>query len=98
MSIGESFKIVLLIYNPTKGSYSKRWVISEFGEEFFFDFPIEEGVFKDIYEEELLENENLKEYLKNNITTEKAIQFIVDNAKIKAAKKAEKTEKTEKSE
>ena len=33
-------------------------------------------------EEELLENENLKEYLKNNITTEKAIQFIVDNAKI----------------
>ena len=45
-------------------------------------------------EEELLENENLKEYLKNNITTEKAIQFIVDNAKIKAAKKAEKTEKT----
>ena len=49
-------------------------------------------------EEELLENENLKEYLKNNITTEKAIQFIVDNAKIKAAKKAEKTEKTEKTE
>ena len=52
-------------------------------------------------EEELLENENLKEYLKNNITTEKAIQFIVDNAKIKATKKAEKTEKaanTEKSE
>lgn len=46
-------------------------------------------------EEELLENENLKEYLKNNITTEKAIQFIVDNAKIKAAKKAEKTEKSE---
>ena len=45
-------------------------------------------------EEELLENENLKEYLKNNITTEKAIQFIVDNAKIKATKKAEKTEKT----
>lgn len=58
MSIGESFKIVLLIYNPTKGSYSKRWVISEFGEEFFFDFPIEEGVFKDIYEEELLENDH----------------------------------------
>ena len=49
-------------------------------------------------EEELLENENLKEYLKNNITTEKAIQFIVDNAKIKAAKKAEKTEKTAKTE
>ena len=46
-------------------------------------------------EEELLENENLKEYLKNNITTEKAIQFIVDNAKIKATKKAEKTEKSE---
>ena len=49
-------------------------------------------------EEELLENENLKEYLKNNITTEKAIQFIVDNAKIKAAKKAEKTEKAAKTE
>ena len=49
-------------------------------------------------EEELLENENLKEYLKNNITTEKAIQFIVDNAKIKAEKKAEKTEKTAKTE
>ena len=41
-------------------------------------------------EEELLNNENLKEYLKNNITTEKAIQFIVDNAKIKDAKKADK--------
>ena len=44
-------------------------------------------------EDELMSNENLKEYLKNNITTEKAIQFIVDNADIKATKKAEKTEK-----
>ncbi len=44
-------------------------------------------------ENELLNNENLKEYLKNNITTEKAIQFIVDNANIKATKKAEKAEK-----
>lgn len=33
-------------------------IISEFGEEFFFDFPIEEGVFKDIYVEELLENDH----------------------------------------
>ncbi|MBP3502318.1 MAG: trigger factor [Clostridia bacterium] len=44
-------------------------------------------------EDDLMSNDNLKEYLKNNITTEKAIQFIVDNADIKAAKKAEKTEK-----
>ncbi len=44
-------------------------------------------------EDELMNNENLKEYLKNNITTEKAIQFIVDNADIKATKKAEKNEK-----
>lgn len=44
-------------------------------------------------ENELLNNENLKEYIKNNITTEKAIQFIVDNANIKATKKVEKTEK-----
>lgn len=44
-------------------------------------------------EDELMSNENLKEYLKNNITTEKVIQFIVDNADIKATKKAEKTEK-----
>lgn len=44
-------------------------------------------------EEELMNNENLKQYLSNNITTEKAIQFIVDNANIKTAKKAEKTEK-----
>ena len=41
-------------------------------------------------ENELLSNENLKEYLKNNITTEKAIQFIVDNANVKEAKKADK--------
>lgn len=44
-------------------------------------------------EEELLENENLKNYLKNNITTEKAIQFIIDNAKVSDAKKSEKAEK-----
>ena len=43
--------------------------------------------------EDLSNNENLKEYLKNNITTEKAIQFIVDNAKISDAKKAEKSDK-----
>lgn len=43
-------------------------------------------------EEELLNNENLKEYLKNSITTEKAIQFIIDNAKINAAKETEKSE------
>ena len=44
-------------------------------------------------EEELMNNEHLKDHLKNTITTEKAIQFIVDNANIKATKKAEKTEK-----
>ena len=49
-------------------------------------------------EDELLNNENLKEYLKNNITSEKAIQFIIDNAKVSDAKKAEKAEKAEKSE
>lgn len=32
---------------------------------------------------ELLENENLKNYIKENMKTEKAITFIVDNAKIK---------------
>ena len=49
-------------------------------------------------EEELSKNENLKEYLKNNITVEKAMKFIVDNAKIKDAKKEAKTEKAEKKE
>ena len=49
-------------------------------------------------EEALLNNENLKDYLKNNITTEKAIQFIVDNAKISEAKKSEKENKAEKTE
>ena len=40
----------------------------------------------------LTKNGNIafSKYLKNNITTEKAIQFIVDNANIKATKKAEK--------
>ena len=47
-------------------------------------------------EEELLSNENLKDYLKNTISTEKAIKFIVDNAKIKSAKVEEKEAKTEK--
>lgn len=47
-------------------------------------------------EDELIGNENLKTYLRNNITTEKAIQFIVDNANVKSAKKADKAEKTEK--
>lgn len=32
---------------------------------------------------ELLENENLRNYIKDNMKTEKAITFIVDNAKIK---------------
>ena len=34
-------------------------------------------------EEELIKNENLKDYLSNNMKVEKAIKFIVDNAKIK---------------
>lgn len=34
-------------------------------------------------EEELIQNENLKEYLSNNMKIEKAIKFVVDNAKIK---------------
>lgn len=34
-------------------------------------------------EEELIKNENLKDYLSNNMKIEKAIKFIVDNAKIK---------------
>ena len=37
-------------------------------------------------EEELMKNDNLKDYLKNNIATEKAIKFVVDNAKIKETK------------
>ena len=46
-------------------------------------------------EDELMKNDNLKDYLKNTIATEKAIKFVVDNAKIKEAK-AEKSEKEEK--
>ena len=34
-------------------------------------------------EEELLENKELKEYIENNIKTQKAIEFIVKNAKKK---------------
>ena len=34
-------------------------------------------------EEELLENEQLKEYISENLKTEKAIDFIVKNAKKK---------------
>ena len=34
-------------------------------------------------EEELQKNESIKEYLKSGITSEKAIKFLVDNAKIK---------------
>lgn len=34
-------------------------------------------------EEELIANEDLKQYLENNMKTEKAIQYIIDNAKIK---------------
>ena len=34
-------------------------------------------------EEELMQNENLKDYLEKNMKIEKAIKFIVDNAKIK---------------
>lgn len=34
-------------------------------------------------EEELMQNENLKEYLSSNMKIEKAIKFVVDNAKIK---------------
>lgn len=33
--------------------------------------------------DELIKNENIKNYIENNMKTEKAIQFIVDNAKIK---------------
>ena len=47
-------------------------------------------------EDELLNNDNLKDYLKNTIATEKAIKFIVDNANIKAAKVESKEEKAEK--
>jgi len=34
-------------------------------------------------EEEISQNEQLKKYLEDTIKTEKAIKFIVDNAKIK---------------
>ena len=33
--------------------------------------------------DELKDNENIKEYIKNGITSEKAIDFLVKNAKIK---------------
>ena len=47
-------------------------------------------------EEELMNNENLKDYLKSNLATEKAIQFVIDNAAIKSAKAASKEEKNDK--
>jgi trigger factor len=51
-------------------------------------------------EDELKDNENLKSYIKSGVESEKAIDFIVKNAKIKEekkeTKKATKTEKTEK--
>ena len=34
-------------------------------------------------EEEVLKNEQLRKYVEENMKTEKAIKFIVDNAKIK---------------
>ena len=46
-------------------------------------------------EEEILKNEYLKNYIKENMKAEKAIQFIIDNAKIKKEAKKE-TKKAEK--
>ena len=46
--------------------------------------------------EELSENENLKKYLEDGIKSEKALEFIVKNAKItEKAKEAKKEEKKE---
>ena len=48
--------------------------------------------------EELSENENLKKYLDEGIRSEKALAFIVENAKFGAAKKETKkaTKKSDK--
>ena len=40
-------------------------------------------------------NENIKNYIATGVKTEKALEFIVDNAKIKPAKKAKKEDKKE---
>lgn len=48
-------------------------------------------------EAELLKNDNLKEYLSNTISTEKAIKFLIDNAKVKDAKAEKKAAKAEES-
>ena len=46
--------------------------------------------------EEISENENLKKYLKEGIESEKALEFIVSNAKFTAKKAEKKAEKKEK--
>ena len=46
--------------------------------------------------EEISENENLKRYLKEGIESEKALEFIVSNAKFTAKKAEKKAEKKEK--
>ena len=44
-------------------------------------------------DEEFMKNENVRNYIKKGIESEKAINFIVDNAKMKkAVKKEEKKE------
>ena len=45
--------------------------------------------------EEISENENLKKYLKEGIESEKALEFIVSNAKFTAKKAEKKAEKKE---
>ena len=45
--------------------------------------------------EEINENENLKRYLKEGIESEKALEFIVSNAKFTAKKAEKKAEKKE---
>ncbi len=48
---------------------------------------------KDVKEFE--ENENIKKYIETGVKTEKTLEFIVDNAKVKVVKPEEKTEKKE---
>ena len=48
-------------------------------------------------DEEFLKNENVRNYIKQGLESEKAIDFLVDNAKIKkASSKSSKSDKSEK--
>ena len=53
-------------------------------------------IFNDYFLEELSENENLKNYLEEGIKSEKALEFIVENAKYIENKKETKKSSSKK--